>query len=250
MEVNWSTFVLEIINFLVLLWILKRFLYQPVLQIVARRQDAIQQTILDAEVLREEAQGVQKLYQNRLQDWQEEREKALISLQQEIATERGRLQKALAVELENEREKVRVLADQQQEQTRHGLEVMALAQGAQFASRFLKPFASPALEVQLIDMALRQLSILSDTELSKLKPTIDDVVRSIIVTSAFRLTDVQCEQIEEALKNMFGARAAPEYRQDGDLGAGLCITAGAWVLKANLRDELASFAELSQHGGL
>ena len=38
MELNWTTFSLEIINFLALLWILKRFLYQPVRATLAQRR--------------------------------------------------------------------------------------------------------------------------------------------------------------------------------------------------------------------
>ncbi len=38
MELNWSTLLLEIVNFLVLVWILKRFLYRPVLQVIEERR--------------------------------------------------------------------------------------------------------------------------------------------------------------------------------------------------------------------
>ena len=40
MQIDWTTFALEIINFLVLVWILKRFLYRPVLDTLARRRAA------------------------------------------------------------------------------------------------------------------------------------------------------------------------------------------------------------------
>ena len=42
MEVDWTTFALEIINFLILVWILKRFFYHPVLDIIARRRICIE----------------------------------------------------------------------------------------------------------------------------------------------------------------------------------------------------------------
>ena len=45
MEWNWSTFVLEMINFLVLVWILKHFFYRPVLGVIERRQKSIDQTV-------------------------------------------------------------------------------------------------------------------------------------------------------------------------------------------------------------
>ena len=38
MELDWTTFILEIINFLVLVWILHRFLYQPVMNVIAQRR--------------------------------------------------------------------------------------------------------------------------------------------------------------------------------------------------------------------
>ena len=41
MELSGSTFVLEIINFLILVWILKRFLYKPVLGVIAKRRKSM-----------------------------------------------------------------------------------------------------------------------------------------------------------------------------------------------------------------
>ena len=37
MQLDWTTFILEIVNFLVLLWILKRFFFRPVREAIARR---------------------------------------------------------------------------------------------------------------------------------------------------------------------------------------------------------------------
>ena len=45
MEFGWSTFLLEIINFLVLVWLLHRFFYRPVLDIVAERQRQIESSL-------------------------------------------------------------------------------------------------------------------------------------------------------------------------------------------------------------
>ena len=48
MELTWSTFILEIINFLILVWILKRFLYKPVMDAIAKRRASIEQSMQDA----------------------------------------------------------------------------------------------------------------------------------------------------------------------------------------------------------
>ena len=55
MELDWSTFLLEIINFLILVWILKRFLYRPVLEVITRRREQVEKTLHEAHSLRAEA---------------------------------------------------------------------------------------------------------------------------------------------------------------------------------------------------
>jgi F-type H+-transporting ATPase subunit b len=66
MELNWSTFVLEIINFLVLVWILQRLLYKPVLAVIARRRAGIEKTLADAKHLQAEAERLKAQYESRL----------------------------------------------------------------------------------------------------------------------------------------------------------------------------------------
>ncbi len=58
MELDWSTFLLQIINFLVLVWILNRFLYQPVMKVIAERKAAVEKTLADSERARAEARAL------------------------------------------------------------------------------------------------------------------------------------------------------------------------------------------------
>ena len=48
MEFNLSTFILEIINFLILIWILQRLFYKPLLEVIAKRKQFIDQSLADA----------------------------------------------------------------------------------------------------------------------------------------------------------------------------------------------------------
>ena len=66
MEFDWTTFVLEALNFLVLVWLLKRFFYQPVLAEIEARRDATAKTIADAETVRREAEALKSEYQAHL----------------------------------------------------------------------------------------------------------------------------------------------------------------------------------------
>ena len=52
MELDWTTFILELVNFVVLVWILNRFLYRPVMNVIDQRKAAIQRTLAEAETTR------------------------------------------------------------------------------------------------------------------------------------------------------------------------------------------------------
>ncbi len=84
MELSWSTFVLELINFLVLVWILKRFLYKPILEVIARRKAGIEQVRAEAEDLHASAEQLRQQYEGRLAAWNRERQQARDDLKREL----------------------------------------------------------------------------------------------------------------------------------------------------------------------
>jgi F-type H+-transporting ATPase subunit b len=69
-EFSWTTFVLEIINFLVLIWILKRFLFKPVKAVVSQRQADIDKQLLESQRLNDESAALKDEYENRLVNWE------------------------------------------------------------------------------------------------------------------------------------------------------------------------------------
>ena len=102
MEFDWSTFILEIINFLILIWILKHFLYKPVLKIIAQRKAGIQKELDNAQTMRNESLLLQQQYENRLQEWQQEKQQLRHKMHEEITAERERLMQELNRSLEQE----------------------------------------------------------------------------------------------------------------------------------------------------
>ena len=74
MQFDWTTFILEILNFLVLVWILQRFIYRPVLAMLDARQQRIKDETGRAEQLRSDAEALRQQYESRLADWSREQE--------------------------------------------------------------------------------------------------------------------------------------------------------------------------------
>jgi F-type H+-transporting ATPase subunit b len=247
MELNWSTFLLEILNFLILVWILKRFLYQPVLEVIARRRERIERTLQEAKSQKEDAEALQLEYENRLGVWEQERQAALRRLDKEIETERARQLTALNATLEKEREKASVVATRQREAELREMEETALRQGAQFAARLLSLTAGPELQTRLLDLLTKELAGSASERLAGLHTAGKTTPDPIRVTSAYALNETERHALEQSLRTLTPPSAF-HYEQDPALLAGVRIRAGAWVLGANLQDELAAFADFANEG--
>ena len=245
MELNWTTFVLEILNFLVLVWLLKRFFYQPVQAMVVRRQAAIKAQLDMAEEQQRQAEQLRQQYENRLADWESEREVARQSLQREIEEERGRLLQALQQGLEAEREKAAVLAERRQGEQVHEAEVQALAQGARFVARLLERVASPEVEAQLFTLLLAEIEALPASQREALHALENGNPLEVVVASAYPLSAEQQRALQQPLQALVSAELHFSYRQKPELLAGLRVTVGPWVMHANLHDELKTFAAVA-----
>ena len=245
MELNWSTFILEIINFLILVWILKRFLYQPILDIIARRRQEIQNKLDNTKATQSQAETLMAQYENRLADWEQEKQSARKMLEQEIEAEQVRLMGELKTSLAQEREKMRVLEQRKLDELLRRNEQTALKQGAQFASRLLSRVAAPELEAQLCALLLEELAALPLEQQEKLHRALETGSDSVKVISAYVLDEGQRQALESTLNTVGGVEASYDYSQDAELLAGLRITLGSHVVSANLKDELKSLAEFA-----
>jgi len=245
LELNWSTFVLEILNFLVLIWILKRFLYKPVLAVIARRREDIEKSLAEARSLHEDAEALKARYQARLAEWEQERRQARDQLGREIEAERAEQLAALQSQLAQEREKTAVAEDRRQADARHKLEETALVQAARFAARLLGELAGPELEERLLQRVLADLAKLPDERVAALRNNWGRPGNTAVVSTAYPLSESRREELRQAVARLADAAVTVRFEQDETLLAGIHITLGAWVLGANLRDELKSLAEFT-----
>jgi len=244
-ELSWSTFVLEIINFLVLVWILKRFLYKPVLEVIARRRDGIEKIRVDAAALQTNAEKLQKQYESRLADWNAERQQARDALAHELEAERARKQSEMQVALQQEAEKARVAQQRRQADTVREIEEAALNQAATFAARLLEKGAGPETQSRLVGLLIDELIALPDERAATIRNGFNAAPGNIEVVSAFELADDVRDRLTQALQKLCDSKIPLHFAVNGELLAGVRITVGAWVLAANIRDELTGFAELA-----
>jgi F-type H+-transporting ATPase subunit b len=247
MEINATTVALEILNFLVLLWILKRFLYRPVLDVIEQRRAGIEKTLTDAQSKETEAERLQALYEGRLSEWSTERASAKAELAREIDAEKARRMTELQEKLALEQERLEAARDRRAKDDRQRLELAAMVQGTQFATRLLKGIADSAVEERLIAQFLAELDKLPEQRRKGLQEQVDSS-RPASVSSAFPVSETQRKRLSDLLHGILAIDLPLEFERDPALIAGIRVKIGSRVLGLNIQDELEGFANLSHDG--
>src|ERR1700712_3358626 len=73
MKINWFTVIAQVINFLILVWLLKRFLYKPVLNAIDEREKNIVARLEEAKAQKAEAQKEHDEFTNKNQVFEQQR---------------------------------------------------------------------------------------------------------------------------------------------------------------------------------
>lgn len=243
MQLDWTTFFLEILNFLILVWLLSRFFYRPVMDIIARRREDIRKGMDEARQTRMEADTLKQKYETRVQEWEQEKSAARTELHESIEQERRQLLQRLQEELEAERQKQEVINRRREENERLKNEQQALDQGTAFCARLLARLANRDLEATIANLLLEDLAALSPEQRQVLVSAYIAQAGAVTVYSAFPPADTWRGRLEQALRDLLGAEATCQYHQDQALVAGLRIAIGSRLLQANLQDELKYFTE-------
>ena len=91
MLIDWFTVGAQALNFLILVWLLKRFLYKPILHAIDAREKRIAAELADADAKRAEAEKARDEFQRKNEEFDRQRAALLSQATDEANAERQRL---------------------------------------------------------------------------------------------------------------------------------------------------------------
>ena len=94
MLINWFTVGAQALNFLILVWLMKRFLYKPILHAIAAREERIAAELADAAAKEAEATKERDEFQRKNEELDQQRAALLSTATDEANAERQRLLEA------------------------------------------------------------------------------------------------------------------------------------------------------------
>ena len=240
---DWFTVGAQTLNFLILVWLMKRFLYKPILDAIDAREKRIALALADAAAKQAEAQKERNEFQKKNEDFDRQRNDLLGQARDEIKTERQRLldearqaadalrvkrQDALASELRNVHQDIA---------RRSREEVFAIAQ------KVLTDLAGMTLEERMGEVFTRRLRELDDQAKAGLAKALKTVSNTVQVRSAFELPPAQRAAMQRALNETFASDIQIRFDTTPDVISGIELTANGWKVAWNIADFLASLEQ-------
>jgi F-type H+-transporting ATPase subunit b len=239
------TVIAQIINFLILVFLLHRFLYNPILNAMAKREKRIADDLETAERKRRDAREEIESYRQKKAELDEQRQELLRQAEKD-ADERRRdlLQKARA-ETDEIRTRWQRAVEQEKEsflsdlRRRVGEETYRVMRGA------LADMADVALEERIVTVFLERLAGLSESDREALAAETAD---SWKIYTAFNLPDERREEIHQVVTEALGHNGRLTFTTQPDLIAGIELVAAghkvAWSLDSYLNSLEETLSDL------
>lgn len=248
MPIDWFTVSAQIVNFLILVWLMKRFLYKPILRAIDAREKRIANELADAASQQAEAQKEREAFAQKNETFDQERAGLLRKATDEVSVERQRLleearQAADALRAKRQDELVREQQSLDDALTgRTQEEVFAIARKA------LADLAGVGLEERICEVLARRLIDQNDEARDGLVKALKASGGPVLVRTAFELSPEQRATIQHALNVTFSTEMQIRFEVAPALISGIELTASgrkvAWSIQDYLLSIEASVSEL------
>lgn len=238
MTIDWWTLALQTINFLVLVWLLQRFLYKPIAGIIEKRRNEAREVVREAEKAKAEAEAARKEYDRRTAELAEERRQVLEKAHEEISGER----RAAMDEARREADEMIAAAKDSIEKEKAAAlkamrsEITELA-GA-MAEKLLGEAGFSVPSDVLIKAVCDKIGALPKKERERLDRTLSADGAMVTVVTAQPLSRADKAEWREKLVDALGAEPKTEFKRDGGLIGGAELHFPDAVIRLSWLNEL------------
>jgi len=251
--IDWFTVGAQLLNFIILVWLMKRFLYQPVLDAIAAREQKIAAQLADADATKAEAHQQRDEFQQKNQAFDEQRAELLRQARTAAKVEGDRLQRE-ASEKADAASAQRAKALRAEARQLHG-EIARHTQQQVFdiSRRVLGDLAGVSLEQRVCEVFIQRLQAVEGAALDTLGAALKGVsdAEPALLRSAFELPDPQREAIQTALQASFGQPIPLKFEATPELVGGLELSARGQKLAWSMTDYLMALSsDLEQRLGV
>lgn len=240
MLIDWFTVGAQVLNFLILVGLMKRFLYQPILHAIDAREKRIAKELADADAKMAEARKERDEFHQKNEEFDRQRVALWSKATHEAQAERQRL-------LDEARKGAEVARAQREDALRN--EARNLSQAIRrrtqdevfaIARKALTDLATTTLEARMSEVFARRLRALDGEAKRGLAEALGAASGPALVRSAFDLPAEQRAAIQNALNDAFASEVRVRFEAAPDLVSGIELITNGQKVAWSIADYLAA----------
>lgn len=257
MLIDWFTVGAQALNFIILVWLLKRFLYQPILNAIDAREQRIGAQLADAQAKKAEASAERDEFHRKNEALEQQRATLVRKATEEASVERQRLIGEARAAAEALSAKRQAALRDDADNLSHAIRRHAQQEVFAIARKALTDLATTGLEECICEVFVRRLGSLDGKTKQDLGAALKTSAAPALVRSAFELPAAQRAALQSALDKAFAAEVPLRFEVEPDLVSGIEFVASgqkiAWSISNYLTsmkkgvDELLEERDQSEH---
>ena len=240
MLIDWFTVSAQVVNFLILVWLLKRFLYRPILHAIDAREQRIAKELADADTKETEAEKEREKLQKKNEEFDQQRGELLSKAKDEAKAERQRLLDEARQAADTLRTKRQDALTREQESLNDEITRRTREEVFAIARKALTDLAGTTLEERMSEVFRRRLRELNNDAKEGIAKVLKTSSDPVLVRSAFDLPSEQQKAIQHALQETFRAEIQVRFETAPDVISGIELTANGRKVAWSIADYLAS----------
>jgi F-type H+-transporting ATPase subunit b len=240
MLIDWFTVAAEVVNFAILVLLMKRFLYKPILDAVNMRETLIAAELADAAAKKADAQKDRDEFQHKNDDFDTQRAALLARATDAAKVEGKRI-------LDESRTTTADLAAKQQAALKSGIEAQRATVSTKtayevfaIARKTLSDLADTSLEERIVAVFIQRLNALPPAQKALLNPPPNSAAQPVQVRTSSELPPPQRGEVEGAIKAAAGSAIPVQFSTATDMIGGIEMTFNGQKLAWSIGDYLTS----------
>ncbi len=240
MKFDLWTFLFQIVNFMVLLFILKRLLFKPIREIMEKRRKTINDALSGADSKKEEAEEIKEELEQELRSQRKLRQEVEARMRAEVDEQRKRLVEAAKKDAEKAIEKERAVFDTEKKKFESDLREKAAEAVSLYASNILKDISDVDLH--------RSIARKFRGEVKGIASDISGIERlgeaiTLKIASAYPLDGDEADAIKKAFETSMEKKVSFTFETDAALIAGITVRADDKVYDFSLQGQIRNLKD-------
>ncbi len=241
MHIDWFTVAAQAINFLVLMWLLKRFLYKPILNAIAAREKNIADQLADAKAKEAGAQKEQDDFKQKNNAFDKQKTELMSNAKKEADDARANLLKEAQMEADALRAKRKEALKNEEHDLNQEIITRTKQEIFAIAAKILRDLADVSLEEQMCTVFIKHLQSLTEEDNHTLTSALQTYSPSTFVASAFALSPAQQKEITAAIIKISGTdKSKLQFKIVPELVSGIELSVSGHKLAWSIADYLGA----------